>query len=124
MTKGGKLIYRFLGPYRITNALPGGVYQLSDAEGNVSRATGGHLKLYQTNESEDNLSAQLPPSPTESELCTTTCTAQNTSVTFIPCEEEKTSEFPATAAELRHCEVLPKIDQDLNHTTKEQKSHA
>ena len=41
-------MYHFLGPYTITNALPGGVYQLSDAEGNVSRATGGHLKLYQT----------------------------------------------------------------------------
>ena len=89
-TKGGKLMYHFSGPYTKTNALPGGVYQLSDAEGNVSRATGGHLKLYQTNESDDNLSAQLPPSPTEYFV-------QLLRILLSPLHlVKKTSEVPAT----------------------------
>ena len=92
-------MYCFLGPYTITNALPYEVYQMSDAEGNILRATGDHLKLYQTNKSDVCLSHQALLSVNLVQL---TCTTQNTSVTFTPCEDKKSSEALATAVGLPH----------------------
>ena len=40
--KGEKLTERFLGPYKIINALPHGIYELRNEEGKTTRATGSH----------------------------------------------------------------------------------
>ena len=47
--KGGKLTERFLGPYKIINVLPHGVYELRN-EGKTTRATGSHLKMYKSSD--------------------------------------------------------------------------
>ncbi|KAL5479365.1 hypothetical protein EMCRGX_G022879 [Ephydatia muelleri] len=45
-TKGGKLSFRYVGPFTITRVKSRGVYELCSDDGKVTSATGGHLKVY------------------------------------------------------------------------------
>ncbi len=44
--KGGKLDFRFKGPFKVTKILPRGAYELKSENGSLSRACGAHLKVY------------------------------------------------------------------------------
>ena len=44
--KGGKLDTRWLGPFRIEQVLPRGIYLISSPNGRTKKYTGAHLKPY------------------------------------------------------------------------------
>ena len=64
--KGGKLDARWLGPFKICECLPRGVYTLSGNAGQIRRAAGAQLKMYRKPNSQQASNQPQSPNPSMS----------------------------------------------------------